>query len=111
MFSDALRIKPMLHGLLPSCTHGVIQDFRIDERHFWRSMSHPLLDQDQAHAVVNELNRLGVAKRMEAEMKEISLLITDTMFFSQTIQAISNATSRKRVANQKAWASALLKGL
>src|SRR5271157_4073029 len=110
-FSISELDDPLLHCLLPGGTHGVIQNFRVDKRHLWRSMGHPLLDQDQAHSVVNEFNSFGVTKRMEAEMKEIALLITDTMFFRQAIQSISNTTCRERIANQKAWTFSLLKGL
>src|SRR6266567_4075930 len=88
----------LLHCLLPGCAHGVIQNFRINERHLWRSVSHPLLDQDQTHSVVDEFNCLGVAKRMEAKMKEIALLITNSIGDCQVIETISNTASSKGIA-------------
>jgi len=67
---------PLLHRLLPGCTHGIVQDFRVNECHLWQGMGHPLLDQGQAHSVVNEFNRFGVTKRLEAKVEGIALLIT-----------------------------------
>lgn len=95
-----------LHRLFPGFAHGFIQDFRVDQGHFWARVRHPLLNENQAHSVVDEFNSFRVAKSMEAEMKEIALLIADTMFHRQAIEAVSNATSRERIANQEDDASA-----
>src|SRR5258708_9035698 len=102
---------PLLQRLLPGGTHRLVENFRVDQSHFWRSMGHPLLNENQTHSIVNKFNGFRVAKSMEAEMKEMALLITDTMFFRQVIKAVSNTTGCERIANQKAWTSSLLKGL
>ena len=69
-------------------------------------MGHPLLDQDQAHSVVNEFNRFGVTKRMEAKVEEITLLITDPMGDCQVIETISNASISKGITMEEAMAFA-----
>src|SRR5215469_964681 len=70
---------PMLHGLLPGCTHSVIQNSRVGEGHFWTRMCHPLLDENQAHSVVDKFDSFRVAKRMKAKVKKVSLFIQNVV--------------------------------
>src|SRR5258708_2549164 len=102
MFSDALRIKPilachgqqflrwhklwpavveldnaLLHRLFPLDTHGLIENFGVDEGHFRRSMGHPLLDHDKGHPIVDEFYCLRMSERMEPEVENVSLIILD----------------------------------
>src|SRR5260370_37246541 len=57
--------NPLLHRLLPLGAHGLIENFGVDQSHFWRGMRHPLLDHDQTHPVVNELNCFGMTKGVQ----------------------------------------------
>jgi hypothetical protein len=71
--------------LFPRLLHAFIQDFGVDEGHFWARLCHPLLNENQAHSIVDEFNRLGLAKSMKAEMEHVALLIEDLILSRQVV--------------------------
>src|SRR6266849_3337399 len=86
-----------LDRLFPGFPHRFIQDFGVDQGHFWTCMRHPLLNKNQAHSIVDEFHSLRMTKRVETEVKNVPLFILYLIFARQVIQANSNGGSSKRV--------------
>jgi hypothetical protein len=63
-----LGFTALLNRLFPCLTHGFIQNLGIDQSHLWAGMRHPLLNENQAHSIVDEFNGFRMAKSMEAEI-------------------------------------------
>ncbi len=103
-----LGFTALLNRLFPCLTHGFIQNLGIDQSHLWAGMRHPLLNENQAHSIVDEFNGFRMAKSMEAEMENVSLLIADVIFVGQMIETLLNSMSPKRIAAQEAATRAVV---
>src|SRR5712692_8487752 len=92
----------MLHRLFPLRTHGLIQDFRVNQGHFRAGMGHPLLHQNQAHASIQEFNAFRMSESMKSETKEDSFLVSNLIFFRQVIESLTDSSDSKRISPHKA---------
>src|SRR5258708_17517558 len=82
--------------------HRFIQDLRVDQGHFGRSMSHPLLDHDQTHAIVQQFHAFGMPESVEAKMKDLSLFVLDLILFCQVIESHAHSSLSQRLPSRKA---------
>src|SRR6266702_7181528 len=66
-------------------------------------MSHPLLHEDQAHAIVEQFHPFGMSESVEPKTKELSSLAADLILLSQVIESFTHSSFSQGISLQKAW--------